>query len=277
MAAVIAGLLLTAARLGRPRSRPRTCQPLRRNRRDGGGRGRGSARHAGAGRPLAAGAALCSAPVSTPTDCWSAKFCRSRFPVAVSRASAETGARLSSFGRCRSPPSPCCYLSTAPREEAATAADASARWWPDWPALSTSGGLGLIFGGVGPLYFGTQRVPARLSDRSGPGRSHQPGFDGAQSRPVSRFTLLIAFARHVESRAWPFVAGGPDRACRPCRRRRYREHRDRSERGRGWLCRRCRVCAWPYSAAALEHAATKSRVCRRRCSPSVTPSPLLSR
>ncbi|MGO9627543.1 MAG: CynX/NimT family MFS transporter [Xanthobacteraceae bacterium] len=98
----------------------------------------------------------------------------------------------------------CLLFVTAPREEAATSADASARWWPDWPAWHVWR-LGLIFGGVGPLYFGTNAfLPGYLTE-AGRADLISPVLTALNLGQLPASLLLIAFARHVESRAWPFI------------------------------------------------------------------------
>jgi len=92
----------------------------------------------------------------------------------------------------------------APRAETGSAAAASGRWWPDWPAFDVWR-LGLIFGGVGPLYFGTNAfLPGYLSEV---GRADliSPALTALNLGQLPASLLLIAFARYIESRAWPFV------------------------------------------------------------------------
>jgi MFS transporter, CP family, cyanate transporter len=95
-------------------------------------------------------------------------------------------------------------LATAPRGQKARVADVSGRWWPDWPARDIWR-IGLIFGGVGPLYFGTNAfLPGYLNEA---GRSDliSPALTALNLGQLPASFLLIAFARHIESRAWPFV------------------------------------------------------------------------
>ena len=80
----------------------------------------------------------------------------------------------------------------------------SSRWWPDWP-MRDVWRLGLIFGGVGPLYFGSNAfLPGYLNEV---GRSDliSPALTALNLGQLPASLLLMGFARHVESRAWPFV------------------------------------------------------------------------
>jgi MFS transporter, CP family, cyanate transporter len=97
-------------------------------------------------------------------------------------------------------------LIMAPRQEGARA-DVSSRWWPDWPAGDVWR-LGLIFGGVGPLYFGSNAfLPGYLSEA---GRSDliSPALTALNFGQLPASLLLIGFARRIESRSWPFVLSG---------------------------------------------------------------------
>jgi MFS transporter, CP family, cyanate transporter len=95
-------------------------------------------------------------------------------------------------------------LMLAPREEAATVAGVSGRWWPDWPAWDVWR-LGLIFGGVGPLYFGTNAfLPGYLSE-AGRADLINPALTALNLGQLPASFLLIAFSRRIESRAWPFI------------------------------------------------------------------------
>ena len=92
----------------------------------------------------------------------------------------------------------------APRDEAQSVAAVSGRWWPDWPAWDVWR-LGLIFGGVGPLYFGTNAfLPGHLSE-AGRADLISPALTALNLGQLPASFLLIAFSRRVESRAWPFI------------------------------------------------------------------------
>jgi MFS transporter, CP family, cyanate transporter len=92
----------------------------------------------------------------------------------------------------------------APRAETAPAARASGRWWPDWPAWDIWR-LGLIFGGVGPLYFGTNAfLPGHLTE-AGRADLISPALTALNLGQLPASFLLIAFSRRIESRAWPFI------------------------------------------------------------------------
>ena len=69
----------------------------------------------------------------------------------------------------------------------------------------TSGGLALIFGGVGPLYFGTNAfLPGYLSE-AGRADLISPALTALNLGQLPASFLLIAFSRRIESRAWPFI------------------------------------------------------------------------
>ena len=107
----------------------------------------------------------------------------------------------------------------APRDRAATAGgqvsgqvsgssqisgQVSGRWWPDWPAWNVWR-LGLIFGGVGPLYFGTNAfLPGYLSE-AGRADLISPALTALNLGQLPASLLLIAFSRRIERRAWPFI------------------------------------------------------------------------
>jgi MFS transporter, CP family, cyanate transporter len=92
----------------------------------------------------------------------------------------------------------------APREGIATVRQVSERWWPDWPAWDVWR-LGLIFGGVGPLYFGTNAfLPGYLSE-AGRADLINPALTALNLGQLPASFLLIAFSRRIESRAWPFI------------------------------------------------------------------------
>jgi CP family cyanate transporter-like MFS transporter len=94
-------------------------------------------------------------------------------------------------------------LATAPGERSAPLS-VSARWWPNWPARDVWR-LGLIFGGVGPLYFGSNAfLPGYLNEV---GRSDliSPALTALNLGQLPASLLLMGFARQVESRAWPLV------------------------------------------------------------------------
>jgi len=97
-------------------------------------------------------------------------------------------------------------LLTAPRHQGVKVT-ASSRWWPDWPARDVWR-LGLIFGGVGPLYFGSNAfLPGYLSEVGRPDLI-SPALTALNLGQFPASLLLMGFARRVESRAWPLVVSG---------------------------------------------------------------------
>jgi CP family cyanate transporter-like MFS transporter len=96
---------------------------------------------------------------------------------------------------------------SAPAAPRAGEVQTSRRWWPDWPAWDVWR-LGLIFGGVGPLYFGSNTfLPGYLNEV---GRSDliSPALTALNLGQLPASFLLIGFARHIERKAWPFVLAG---------------------------------------------------------------------
>ncbi len=92
----------------------------------------------------------------------------------------------------------------APRADAALTVRASDRWWPDWPAWHIWR-LGLIFGGVGPLYFGTNAfLPGHLTE-AGRADLISPALTALNLGQLPVSFLLIAFSRRIERKAWPFI------------------------------------------------------------------------
>jgi MFS transporter, CP family, cyanate transporter len=92
----------------------------------------------------------------------------------------------------------------APREGTAAVRQVRGRWWPDWQAWDVWR-LGLIFGGVGPLYFGTNAfLPGYLSE-AGRADLINPALTALNLGQLPASFLLIAFSRRIESRAWPFI------------------------------------------------------------------------
>lgn len=97
-------------------------------------------------------------------------------------------------------------LIMAPRQERGRAGGSS-RWWPDWPARDVWR-LGLIFGGVGPLYFGSNAfLPGYLSEAGRPDLI-SPALTALNLGQFPASLLLVGFARRIESRAWPLMLAG---------------------------------------------------------------------
>jgi MFS family permease len=141
------------------------------------------------------------------------------------------------------------FFVLAPRDEAATVTAVSGRWWPDWPAWDVWR-LGLIFGGVGPLYFGTNAfLPGYLSE-AGRADLISPALTALNlgQLPADR---VFPSRRKPGLAFYPFGLG---RARRHRRDRRDRERLDRGERRRRGLRRRRRLRARFDATAALEQA-----------------------
>ena len=135
---------------------------------------------------------------------------------------------------------------------------------------ATSGGSGLIFGGVGPLYFGSNAFLPGYLNEAGRTDLISPALTALNLGQLPASLLLIGFARHIESRAWPFVLASASWSRRRGRHRHDGEHCYRGERGLTRVRRRRRLCAWSHAAANFEHVRARSHACRRRCSPSAT-------
>lgn len=97
-------------------------------------------------------------------------------------------------------------MAVAPREAGAAAA-VSQRWWPDWPARDIWR-LGLIFGSASALYFASNAfLPVYLNEA---GRSDliSAALTGLNFGQLPASLLLIAFARRLERKIWPFMLAG---------------------------------------------------------------------
>ena len=97
-------------------------------------------------------------------------------------------------------------MAAAPREPAAPVSIAP-RWWPDWPAREILR-LGLIFASASALYFGSNAfLPGYLTEA---GRSDlvSPTLTALNLGQLPASLLIIAFARRLEGKAWPFVLAG---------------------------------------------------------------------
>jgi len=95
---------------------------------------------------------------------------------------------------------------TAPRDDGNTIS-VSPRWFPDWRARDIWR-IGLIFGGVGPFYFGTNAfLPGYLNEVGRPDLI-SAALTALNLGQLPASLLLVSFARHIESRAWPFVLAG---------------------------------------------------------------------
>lgn len=97
-------------------------------------------------------------------------------------------------------------LVAAPREESADSATPS-RWWPDWPARDIWR-LGIVFASASALYYASNAfLPGYLSAA---GRSDliTPALTALNVGQLPASLLLIAFGRHLEGKAWPFVCAG---------------------------------------------------------------------
>jgi MFS transporter, CP family, cyanate transporter len=94
----------------------------------------------------------------------------------------------------------------APRAAAAKVA-APSRWWPDWP-LRDILSLGLIFGTANALYYATNAfLPGRLIEAGRPDLVNA-ALTALNLGQLPASFILIAFARRLERRVWPFVVSG---------------------------------------------------------------------
>ena len=145
-------------------------------------------------------------------------------------------------------------MAIAPREKSASLA-APPRWWPDWPARDIWR-LGLTFASASALYYASNAfLPGHLTE-AGRADLINPALTALNLGQLPASLVLIAFGRHLERKAWPFVLAGLAQSplCRLDCRDRGRadcDRRDRHTRLCHWGC----VRALPHLAAALEHAA----------------------
>ena len=129
----------------------------------------------------------------------------------------------------------------------------SGRWWPDWPAWDVWR-LGLIFGGVGPLYFGTNAfLPGHLSE-AGRADLISPALTALNLGQLPASFLLDRFFPPCRRSCLAFHSVELDRAGRHRCDHRHRERVYGGQRGRGRLRRRFRLRARPGAAAAVEQA-----------------------
>jgi CP family cyanate transporter-like MFS transporter len=97
-------------------------------------------------------------------------------------------------------------LLAAPRERI-TAASASPRWFPDWPAREVWR-IGLIFSSGSALYFGSNAfLPGYLSQAGRPDLV-SPALTALNLGQIPVSLLLIAFAKRLEGKRWPMMASG---------------------------------------------------------------------
>ncbi len=97
-------------------------------------------------------------------------------------------------------------LVMAPRDAGQPAASAP-RWWPDIP-LRDIIRLGVIFGGVVALYFGSNAFLPEYLTQTGRPDLVNPALTALNAGQLPASLLLIGFAHHLERRAWPFVLAG---------------------------------------------------------------------
>jgi MFS transporter, CP family, cyanate transporter len=97
-------------------------------------------------------------------------------------------------------------IAAAPRE-AGKRAIAPPRWWPDWPVRDILR-LSVTFASASALYYaGNAFLPGHLIEA---GRSDlvNPALTALNLGQLPASLILMAFGRHLERKAWPFVAAG---------------------------------------------------------------------
>lgn len=97
-------------------------------------------------------------------------------------------------------------LLMAPRD-AATPVASAPRWWPDMP-LPDVIRLGVIFAGASALYYGTNAFLPDYLTQAGRPDLVNPALTALNAGQLPASLLLIAFARYLERKAWPFVLSG---------------------------------------------------------------------
>lgn len=83
----------------------------------------------------------------------------------------------------------------------------STRWWPDMP-LRDIIRIAVIFGGASALYYGTNAFLSEYLTQAGRPDLVNPALTALNAGQLPASLLLIAFARHLERKAWPFVLSG---------------------------------------------------------------------
>lgn len=97
-------------------------------------------------------------------------------------------------------------MAVAPRATGAPVA-LSSRWWPDW-SLRDILRLALVFASASALYFASNAfLPGYLNSAGRPDLI-SPALTALNFGQLPASFLLIAFARRLEGRAWPFAFSG---------------------------------------------------------------------
>ena len=85
--------------------------------------------------------------------------------------------------------------------------DTSRRWWPDWNS-HLIWRLGIMLGTINATYFATNAFLPDYLRGNGQGEWISAALTGLNIGQVPASFLLLAFARRLERKAWPYVACG---------------------------------------------------------------------
>ena len=98
-------------------------------------------------------------------------------------------------------------LAIAPAPADGPASATRRRWWPDWNS-SLIWRLGIMLGSTNATYFATNAFLPDYLRGNGQGDWISPALTGLNIGQVPASLLLLAFARRLERKAWPYVASG---------------------------------------------------------------------
>ena len=97
-------------------------------------------------------------------------------------------------------------VTMAPRDRG-TVVKTAARWWPDWPLREVLR-VGFVFAGSSALYFGANAFLPGYLNEVGHSDLISPALTALNLGQLPASLCLIAFARQLEGKAWPFVLVG---------------------------------------------------------------------
>jgi len=95
----------------------------------------------------------------------------------------------------------------APRPAQPTGASTRRRWWPDWRD-HLIWRLGIMLGTVNASYFATNAFLPDYLRSNGQGEWISAALSGLNAGQIPASFLLLAFAGHLERKAWPYVVCG---------------------------------------------------------------------
>jgi CP family cyanate transporter-like MFS transporter len=98
-------------------------------------------------------------------------------------------------------------LTMAPAPADGPASATRRRWWPDWNS-SLIWRLGIMLGSTNATYFATNAFLPDYLRGNDQGEWISAALTGLNIGQVPASLLLLAFARRLERKAWPYVASG---------------------------------------------------------------------